>query len=174
MCRPLLVRTQPVSINNRRTVGEAQVTPRTKPRQLRSAGSAEYSNLNLPTKNGPAVLTHPASSRGPARVIIHVIQYGFSVCAGLSALMCLVAGLKISAGISGATGPDLQTVNYLGKGDRLQLPPIVGHPDAGPELVQDYDVHKPVHNQHLMEGCDSLVSPLAQSPLARIPVRCLS
>ena len=83
-----------------------------------------------------------------------------SICGGL-----ILAGIAMigAEGIASARPEDgsLQIVNRTQKGDRLPLAQI--------------DVPRaPVSNASLPEGCDSLVSSLTRSDLARIAGRCVS
>jgi hypothetical protein len=84
-----------------------------------------------------------------------------SICGGL--ILAGIATLIGFEGIASAHPEDgsLQIVNRTQKGDRLPLAQI--------------DVPRvPVSDASLPEGCDSLVSSLTRSHLARIAGRCVS
>jgi hypothetical protein len=70
-------------------------------------------------------------------------------------------------------------VNRTLKGDRLQLQPSIRMPtipaaksrrNAGNEQ-HEFETPSPTE---LLEGCEPLVSPIGQSPLALVPGRCVS
>jgi hypothetical protein len=84
-----------------------------------------------------------------------------SICGGF-----ILAGIATMIGFEGIASArpedgSLQIVNRIQKGDRLPLDQI--------------DVPRaPVSDASLPEGCDSLVSSLTRSDLARIAGRCVS
>jgi hypothetical protein len=96
-------------------------------------------------------------------------------------IAALAVGLSMAAigatvATTGQSESDLSTiVNRARKGDRL--PPIPasnvrGDPEDGPLLINL--PHAPALGSKLPVGCESVVSSIAQSPLAHIAGRCLS
>jgi hypothetical protein len=113
-------------------------------------------------------------------------QYLAAGCGAVFALAVgyLVLGVDVPT-TTAATGtdPGVQTVNRSIKGDRLQIKPATRLPtipasksrrNAGnePELESP---NAPFSKQEpLLDGCEPIVSPIGQSPLAQVPGRCLS
>jgi hypothetical protein len=68
-----------------------------------------------------------------------------------------------------------QTVNRVPKGDRLRLPQIrAANPNAVDTAKENNLPREPLFDFKLPEGCEPLVSPMAQSPWRNIASRCLS
>jgi hypothetical protein len=85
-----------------------------------------------------------------------------SICGGLIfAAVITVIGFEGIATARPDAGSSVQIVNRMQKGDRLPL-------------VQINAPRVPVYDSRLPDGCDSLVSPLTHSHLARIAGRCVS
>ncbi len=93
-------------------------------------------------------------------------------CGAAFAIMAFVIGLEVSA-TTAAPGADLanQTVNRVLKSDRLpQVQKSRRNAVNGPvELLP-----VPAAQPELPDGCEPLVSPITQSPLAQVPGRCVS
>jgi len=100
------------------------------------------------------------------------LRYFISGCSVLLAIVSIVIGIELSvATASSRAAPSTEIINRTQKGDRL---PVV------PALRQN-PVNRPpevnlarIPDQDLADGCESLASPLAHSPLAQIAGRCLS
>jgi hypothetical protein len=109
-----------------------------------------------------------------------VLLGGFGAAFAL-ALAYFVVGVDVSTTTAATTAdPGLQTVNRSLKGDRMQNKPATRLPtipasksrrNAGNE---ELDVPGALPRPELLDGCEPLVSPIGQSPLARIAGRCLS
>jgi len=100
------------------------------------------------------------------------LRYFISGCSVLLAIVSVVIGIEVSVATAfSRAAPSTEIINRTQKGDRL---PVV------PALPQD-PVNRPpevnlphIPDQDLADGCESLASPLAHSPLAQIAGRCLS
>jgi hypothetical protein len=105
-------------------------------------------------------------------------QYVISGLGALVALGFFVIGLEMSATTAwsgsdrGSLNP--QSINRTLKGDRLPLIPEKARKNAvnGPLEIQA--PRAPAAKQELPDGCEPLVSTIAQSPLSLVPGRCLS
>jgi hypothetical protein len=91
---------------------------------------------------------------------------GITLCLSL-----LVAGIQGQAATSLEIGSHV--VNRTQKADRLPLVPAVHLDDAKPsqDTVEPLAPHV---RPDLTDGCESAVSSLVNSPLARVPSRCVS
>ena len=90
----------------------------------------------------------------------------------LLAMASIVMGIEVSVAtaFSGAA-PSAAIVNRAQKSNRLPLVPALHQNPVSRQL----EVNLPrIPNQDLADGCESLASPLAHSPLAQIAGRCLS
>ncbi len=106
--------------------------------------------------------------------------------AGCGAVFALAVGYFV-LGVdvpttTAAIGPDpvTQTVNRSAKADRLPMKPAFRLPaipaaksrrNAGNEEIEP---NAPFARPELLDGCEPLVSPIGQSPLAQVAGRCLS
>jgi hypothetical protein len=73
------------------------------------------------------------------------------------AILCIFDALEASvAGLGQEPLPAIEMVDRTAKGDRLD------------------SLHAPAPNERLIEGCESLVSSLTDSVLARIAGRCMA
>ena len=83
-------------------------------------------------------------------------------------------GIEVSvATASSAAAPSGEIVNRAQKGNRLPLVPALHQNPVSRQLEVNLP-RMPAPEQGLADGCESLVSPLARSPLAQIAGRCLS
>ena len=102
-------------------------------------------------------------------------QYVISGLGALVALGIFVIGLEVSATTASPAPKQVQQmVDRTLKGDRLPLVPEKARKNAvnGPhELLAP---RAPVAKQELLDGCESIVSAIAQSPLSQVPGRCVS
>ena len=108
-----------------------------------------------------------------------VLLGGFGAAFAL-ALAYFVVGVDVSTTTAAPGGdPGIQSVNRTLKSDRLQIKPATRLPtipasksrrNAGNEELDVPGAARP----ELLDGCEPLVSPIGQSPLARIAGRCLS
>ena len=101
-------------------------------------------------------------------------QYVISGLGVVVALSFFVIGLEVSASTvgSGADRAPNQVVRTL-KGDRLPLIPEKARKNAVNGPIEILAPRAPVR-QELLDGCESIVSQIAQSPLSQIPGRCVS
>ena len=112
-------------------------------------------------------------------------QYLVGGCGAAFALAVgyFVLGVDVST-TTAATGadPGLQTVNRALKSDRLPMKPAFRLPtipasksrrNAGNEFDLEAP-NAPFGKPELLDGCEPLVSPIGQSPLAQVAGRCLS
>lgn len=110
------------------------------------------------------------------------VQYLVGGCGAVFALAVgyYVLGVNVST-TTAAISPDpgVQTVNRALKADRLPMKPAFRLPtipasksrrNAGNEI----EIETPTAQPELLDGCEPLVSPIGQSPLAQVPGRCLS
>jgi hypothetical protein len=101
-------------------------------------------------------------------------QYVISGLGALVALGFFVIGLEVSATTASPAPKQVQQlVDRTLKGDRLPLVPEKARKNAvnGPhELLAP----RPAFRQELPDGCESIVSAIAQSPLSQVPGRCVS
>jgi hypothetical protein len=99
------------------------------------------------------------------------------------AMAYFVVGVDVST-TTAATGgdPGVQTVNRALKADRLPMKPAFRLPaipasksrrNAGNEPVE-IEIPGATPRQELLDGCEPLVSPIGQSPLAQVAGRCVS
>jgi hypothetical protein len=107
-------------------------------------------------------------------------RYLISGLGATVALGFLVIGLELSAtnawsGVDSMTPrTKAQQVDRSLKGDRLPLVPESARKNAvnGPTEIQPR--RAPPARQELLDGCEPIVSTIAQSPLSRVAGRCLS
>ena len=101
-------------------------------------------------------------------------QYVISGLGVVVALGFFVIGLEVSASTvgAGATRAPHQVDRTL-KGDRLPLIPERARKNAVNGPIEILAPRAPVR-QELPDGCESIVSQIAQSPLAQVPGRCIS
>jgi hypothetical protein len=102
------------------------------------------------------------------------VQYLVGGCSVLLATVFIVIGIEVSvATASSATATSVEIINRARKGNRLPLVPVLHqNPVSRPAEVSLPRI--PAPGQGLADGCESLASPLARSPLAQIASRCLS
>src|SRR6516165_618678 len=96
------------------------------------------------------------------------LRYLISGCSVFLAIVSIVIGIEVSvATASSGAAPSTEIINRTQKGDRLPV---------APALRQNPINRPPEVNLPRMQadGCESLASPLAHSPLAQIAGRCLS
>ena len=141
--------------------------------QLRFRRLPEFSGLSTANQ---ATLTHRLRRPDQIRIARRASAYVVAAFSGILTLMSIFVGIKVSAATawSGAgpkAVPALQMVDRTGKGDRLPLLPVVG-PDSDGRLLGVRRTPVPAHQ--LVDGCESLVSVLSNSPLAQIEGRCMS
>jgi hypothetical protein len=100
------------------------------------------------------------------------LRYLISGCSVLLAAVSIVIGVSVATASSG-TAPSVEIVNRVLKGNRLPLVSALRqNPVSEPPEVNVPRVAAP--DGGLADGCESLASPLARSPLAQIAGRCLS
>ena len=95
-------------------------------------------------------------------------------CGAAFAIVSFVIGLEVSA-TTAAPGaePARQIINRTLKSDRLpQVQKSRRNAVNGPFELPAPPV--PASQPELPDGCEPLVSPIAQSPLSQVPGRCLS
>ena len=102
------------------------------------------------------------------------LRYFISGCSLLLAIVSIVIGIEVSvATASLGAAPSTEIINRTQKGDRLPVVPALHqNPVNRPPEVNLPRILAP--DQDLADGCESLASPLAHSPLAQIAGRCLS
>ena len=109
-------------------------------------------------------------------------QYLVGGCGAVFALAVgyYVLGVNVST-TTAAVGPDpgMQTVNRALKADRLPIKPAFRLPTIPASKSRrnagnEFDTETPAARPELLDGCEPLVSPIGQSPLAQVPGRCLS
>jgi hypothetical protein len=112
--------------------------------------------------------TSPRTSESLGRVSPYVVD----ACYLILAIMPILGGISAAIGCLGGT-PVLEMVNRTGKGDRL--PPLVPafHRNAVDQPVET-NFLQTAPDQELIDGCESLASPLTRSRLAQMAGRCLS
>jgi hypothetical protein len=103
-----------------------------------------------------------------------VAQYFIGGCSVLLAIVSNVIGIEVSVvtAWSGAA-PSVEIVNRARKGERLPLVPAF-HRNAVNLQLEVKVPRTPAVGEGLPDGCESLASSLAYSPLAHIAGRCLS
>ncbi len=102
-------------------------------------------------------------------------QYVISGLGALVALGFFVIGLEVSA-TTASPGPKQapQMVDRALKGDRLPLVPEKARKNAVNGPIEILAPRAPAANQELPDGCEPIVSSIAQSPLSQVPGRCVS
>src|SRR6266540_7510040 len=102
-------------------------------------------------------------------------QYVISGLGVVVALGFFVIGLEVSASTVGS-GADRapHLVNRTLKGDRLPLIPEKARKNAVNGPIEILAPRAPAANQELPDGCEPIVSSIAQSPLSQVPGRCVS
>jgi hypothetical protein len=102
-------------------------------------------------------------------------QYVISGLGALVALGFFVIGLEVSATTASPAPKQVQQmVDRTLKGDRLPLVPEKARKNAVNGPHEMLAPRAPAAKQELLDGCESIVSAIAQSPLSRVPGRCLS
>ena len=102
-----------------------------------------------------------------------VLRYLTSGCSVLLAIVSIVIGIEVSVATSSGAALSTEIINRARKGDRLPVVPVLHkNPVNRPPQVNLPRI--PAPDQDLADGCESLASPLAHSPLAQIAGRCLS
>jgi hypothetical protein len=102
------------------------------------------------------------------------LQYLISGYSVLLATVSIVIGIEISvATASSGVAPSVEIVNRALKGNRLPLVPAL-HQNSVSEPLEVNVPRVPAPDGGLADGCESLASLLARSPLAQIAGRCLS
>ena len=94
-------------------------------------------------------------------------------CAGaMFAVASFLIGLEVSStATTAAPSVEQTTVNRTLKGDRMQTVPSKSRNAVnGPFEIKAPPVARP----ELLDGCEPVISAIGQSPLARIPGRCVS
>jgi hypothetical protein len=99
------------------------------------------------------------------------------------AIAYFLVGIDVSTTTAAPGGdPAIQSVNRSLKSDRMPIKPAFRLPtipasksrrNAGNEQME-LDSQGSAPRPELLDGCEPLVSPIGQSPLARIAGRCLS
>jgi hypothetical protein len=100
-------------------------------------------------------------------------QFLVGCCGAAFAIASFFIGLEVSATTAAPSAErNTPTVNRTLKSDRLPLSPSKSRNAVnGPfEIIKAPPVAKP----ELLDGCEPVVSAIGQSPLARIPGRCVS
>ena len=102
------------------------------------------------------------------------LRYLISGCSVFLAIVSIVIGIEVSvATASSGAAPSTEIINRTQKGDRLPVVPALHQNSVNrPPEVNLPRILAP--DQDLADGCESLASPLAHSPLAQIAGRCLS
>ena len=120
-------------------------------------------------RKNQAMLSHSS----PLSISSQSIGRPYSVggCPVVLAMASIIIAIEISfaAALSGAAAPSVEIVNR--KGDRLPLF-FVSHAINQPLQINRPRIPGP--EQELADGCESLASSLAYSPLANIAGRCVS
>jgi hypothetical protein len=107
-----------------------------------------------------------------------MLRHSRSVISGLGAVLalgCLLIGLEVSAttALPGAE-PARHLANRTLKGDRLPVPDAKARKNAVNGPLEIRVPRLPAAKLELPEGCESIVSAIAQSPLSQVPGRCVS
>jgi hypothetical protein len=90
------------------------------------------------------------------------------------AILSIVIDLEVSVGAArSAVESSAEIVTRTRKGDRLPLPPAF-YVNAVTKSREINVPRAPASDSKLADGCESLVSSLAHSPLARVAGRCVS
>ena len=112
-------------------------------------------------------------------------QYLLGGCGAVCALAVayFLLGVDVSTTTAATTSdPGVQTVNRALKADRLPMQPAFRLPtipasksrrNAGNEQIE-IEIPGATPRQELLDGCEPLVSPIGQSPLAQVAGRCVS
>lgn len=103
-------------------------------------------------------------------------QYVISGLGALVALGFFVIGLEVSATTASPAPKQVQQmVDRTLKGDRLPLVPEKARRNAVNGPHEMLAPRAPAARQEqLLDGCESIVSAIAQSPLSQVPGRCVS
>jgi hypothetical protein len=118
------------------------------------------------------MLTHNLPRAGDSRSMGRSCPYVVGACSAILAMVSIIVVIEILVATTwSGVPPPLEIVNRTGKGDRL--PPVQAL-NVVDQLLEINVSRKPALNQQLADGCESLASSLAHSPLAQIAGRCLS
>jgi len=95
------------------------------------------------------------------------------------AIAYFLVGVDVSTTTAATSAdPGLQSVNRALKGDRLEIKPatrLPGTPASKSRRNAGNEQHElDAPRQELLDGCEPIVSPIGQSPLAQIAGRCVS
>jgi hypothetical protein len=99
-------------------------------------------------------------------------RYVVACCGAIFGLTSFLIGLEVSATTAPALNKEAVTVDRTLKGDRLVVNQI-NRRNAVNGPVEIKTPRAPVKPE-LPEGCEPVVSAIGQSPLSRIPGRCVS
>jgi hypothetical protein len=109
--------------------------------------------------------THAADPKASVNVM------RFPSMKAVLAILGIFVGFEASTAALGVEpGLPQQTIDRTLKGDRM-APAFSSHSMRLPEIRTS---RTPAINFELADGCESLVSPLANAPLARVARRCVS
>jgi hypothetical protein len=113
-------------------------------------------------------------------------KYLLAGCGATCALVIayFVVGVNVPTTTAAPTvDPGLQTVNRTLKGDRQPIAPAFRLPaipasksrrNAGNDHIESDTPGAVPRQEVLLDGCEPLVSPIGQSPLAQVAGRCVS
>jgi hypothetical protein len=118
--------------------------------------------------------THLSPQAGQIQRMRHGCSSTVGACGAIFAVVSIFVGIQVSVSTAwSGTAPAGQIVDRTGKGDRLPLVPAF-HANEGSQPVEFYVRRTPDTDQQLLDGCESLASPLSYSPSAQIAGRCVS
>jgi hypothetical protein len=118
--------------------------------------------------------THLSPQAGQTQRMRHDCPYAVGTCTVIFAVVSIFVGIEVSVSAAwSGTASAAQIVDRTGKGDRLPLIPAF-HPNERSLPVEINVTRTPDPDQQLLDGCESLASPLSHSLSAQIAGRCVS
>jgi hypothetical protein len=101
------------------------------------------------------------------------LQYLIGGSSVLIAIVSILIDIEVSAATASSGAPSVEIVDRARKGARLPLVPAFDR-NAGNRPLELNVPRMTAPDQGLVDGCESLASPLAHSPVAHAAGRCLA
>ena len=151
------------------------------PPQFPLGGLSEFFSCRVAAKHGctlskgrPAMLARSSVQFGASRSVYGGSRpFASGLIASLAALAFISGLVMFDSTARSMVDPSAQTVNRALKGDRLPLAPV-SRPDAENQPAELRALRTSTPNSRLPDGCEAVVSSIANSELAHIAGRCVS
>ena len=150
------------------------------PPEFPLGGLSEFFSCRVAAKHGctlskgrPAMLARSSVQFGASRSYGGSRPFASGLIASLAALAFISSLVKFDSTARSMVDPSAQTVNRALKGDRLPLAPV-SRPDAENQPAELRAPRTSTPDSRLPDGCEAVVSSIANSELAHIAGRCVS